>query len=87
MIELDRQLRLIGELPSDPRLATMGPRVIAAAAGRRARRMARSRMALAASLALVVGVVGSLDPVAARGNTRDALTGVPSLAPSTLLAG
>lgn len=89
MSDLDRRLERLGVLPTDPRLAGLTPQVIAGAVRLRARRGVQRQITLAAGAALVIGVAGGLAPLepGRAAPAADELTGVPSLAPSSLLAG
>lgn len=88
MTNLDGMLQRLSDLPTDPRLAAIDDAVIDALARRRTHGapLPGSVFAIAAGVALSVGVLGSALPVSeSRAATISPLGASPALAPSTLL--
>jgi len=83
MADLDTILGTLGAQALPPALATMDHRVMQGMAARREAGVARRGMITAMVVAAVVGVVGSIAPVAPA--QAEPLFGVPSGAPSQLL--
>lgn len=87
MTNLDMKLLSLRVQPPDPRLNTLEDMVLHELSVRRNMRMSRQQIMMTATLALMIGVAGSIlpgkdmrVPIAS-----DALTGTPALAPSQLL--
>ena len=81
-------LRRLGDLPTDPRVATIDDAVIDALARRGAQGgpLPGSVLAVAAGLALTIGVGASVSPASeSRAAAISPLGAPPALAPSTLL--
>ncbi len=83
MDDLDGLLHRMRGEPVDARLVALGDAVMAGLEARRERAAARRAVALAAALALGVGVVGGTLPAAP---ARAVALGLSDLAPSRLLA-
>src|SRR5436305_1172881 len=88
MTNLDGMLQRLSDLPTDPRLAAIDDAVIDALARRRTHGapLPGSVFAIAAGLALTIGLVTSLIPASeSHAATINPLGASPALAPSTLL--
>lgn len=88
MMDVDTALRRLHDLPVDPRLARIEVAVFAGIAQQDAhgRPLSGSLVGIAASLALVVGLLGSRIPSYTESAPSIAPFGAPAaLAPSTLL--
>jgi len=87
MIDVDGMLRRLGDLPADPRVATIDDAVLDALAHRGAQGapLPGSVFAIAAGVALTVGMVGSVIPASESHAAINPLGASPALAPSTLL--
>lgn len=87
MHTLDEKLIGLRSTPSDPRLGAMDAAVFSGLAALGARQTARSHFTLAASIALAIGMMGSIAPGndAQAAAISDGLMAPPALAPSQLL--
>ena len=84
MAEVDHWLEVLRDAPADPRLAGMDDAVMAGVAERRAAVHARRSMALAAAVALGVGIVGTTVP-GTPAVASPSVLGMSDYAPSRLL--
>ncbi|MEH3048665.1 hypothetical protein [Sphingomonas adhaesiva] len=84
MADVDRMLEAMRDAPADPRLAEIEAAVMTGVAGRRAAIHARRSMALAAVVALGVGIAGTTLPGTPAAASPSVL-GMSDYAPSRLL--
>lgn len=84
MADVDHLLAAMRTAPADPRLAQLEQVVMAGVAGRRAAAQARRSMALAAAMALGVGIAGTTLP-GTPAAASPSILGMSDYAPSRLL--